>query len=74
MLRHRESANYPPLLTIRHFTFDADLGTLWGPRKTVPRVALEGVEIQVPPRGDRPRFGGGRKEPARARNPRRPEF
>lgn len=63
VLRRRESSNYPPLLTIRHFTFDADLGTLWGPRRTVPRVALEGVEIQVPPRGDRPRFGGGSKEP-----------
>ena len=66
VLRHRQSSNYPPLLTIRHFTFDADLGTLWGARKTVPRVSLEGVEIQVPPRGDRPRFGDGSKESPRA--------
>ena len=64
VLRHRESGNYPPLLTIRHFTFDADLGTIWGSRKTVPRVALDGVEIQVPPRGSRPRFGGGNKQAA----------
>ena len=41
VLRHRESGNYPPLLTIRHFTFDADLGTLGARARPCRGVALE---------------------------------
>ena len=44
----------PPLFKIRRLYFIVDLGVLAEPRKTVEFVALDGVEINIPPKGDRP--------------------
>ncbi|HTM48509.1 MAG TPA: hypothetical protein VL285_07510 [Bryobacteraceae bacterium] len=47
----------PPMLAVKHFSFDVDLGALLDTPKTVNRVTLDGMEIQVPPKGERPSFG-----------------
>jgi hypothetical protein len=44
----------PPLFKIKKLFFIMDLGVLTESRKTVEFVSLEGVEINIPPKGDRP--------------------
>jgi hypothetical protein len=56
-LRHHGRSEVPPMLAIKHFIFGVDLGALLDTPKTVNRVTLDGVEIQIPPKGERPRFG-----------------
>jgi hypothetical protein len=54
----RVNAVVPPLaldgslLTIRKFSCAVDLGILSGDIKTVPVVAVEGMEINIPPKGE----------------------
>jgi hypothetical protein len=56
-LRHHGRSDVPPMLAIKHFSFEADLGALLDTPKTVNRVTLDGLEIQIPPKGERPGFG-----------------
>jgi len=56
-LRHHGRSDVPPMLAIKHFSFEADLGALLDTPKTVNRVTLDGVEVQIPPKGERPHFG-----------------
>lgn len=49
-IRRRDAAAYPPLISIKRFTVDANVVGLW--RKHVARVTLEGLDIQVPPDDD----------------------
>jgi hypothetical protein len=56
-LRHHGRSDLPPMLAIKHFSFEADLGALLDTPKTVNRVTLDGLEIQIPPKVGRPRFG-----------------
>jgi AsmA-like C-terminal region len=44
----------PPIFTIRKFAFEIDPGKLFDTTRTVPLVTLDGVEISVPPRAERP--------------------
>ncbi|HXA50333.1 MAG TPA: hypothetical protein VNV86_08525 [Candidatus Acidoferrum sp.] len=46
-------AELPPLFTIRKFSCGVDLGALWGTPKHVPLVTVEGLEINIPPKGER---------------------
>jgi hypothetical protein len=56
-LRLRGSGSAPPLFTMRKFGFQVDLGILSQDRKTVDTVTIEGLEIYVPPKGERPDLG-----------------
>ncbi len=49
----------PPLFAIRKIFFTVDLGVLLEPKKSVDFVSLEGMEINVPPRGERQNLSGG---------------
>ena len=51
-LWHRDRHDRPPLFAIQKFVFDVDLGTLFDQTSTVYLVALEGMKINVPPKGD----------------------
>ena len=51
----------PPLFAIQKVFFTVDLGVLFEPKKSVNFVSLEGMEINVPPKGERQDFGGGGK-------------
>jgi hypothetical protein len=46
----------PPILKIRTFTLRVDLGTVFDAKKELPLVTLDGLELQVPPKEDRPRL------------------
>jgi hypothetical protein len=49
----------PPLFKIKKVFFTVDLGVLFEPKKSVNFVSLEGMEINLPPKGDRQDFGSG---------------
>jgi hypothetical protein len=49
----------PPLFSIRKVIFTVDLGVLLEPKKSVNFVSLEGMEINVPPKGERHNVSGG---------------
>jgi hypothetical protein len=49
----------PPLFSIRRVDFVVDLGTLAEGRQVVETVTIDGVEINIPPKGDRPAMPAG---------------
>lgn len=49
----------PPLFRIRKVSFTVDLGVLFEPKKSVNFVSLDGMEINVPPKGQREDWHGG---------------
>jgi len=55
-LRLRGRENQPPILSVQHFTFDVDLEKIYKTPKEVSLVRVEGMEIAVPPKGQRPNF------------------
>jgi hypothetical protein len=58
-MRFGGDAGRPPLFRIKKVFFTVDLGVLFEPKKSVNFVSLEGMEINLPPRGERHDFGGG---------------
>jgi hypothetical protein len=54
-MRFRGSGTDRPLFSIRKFRGDVDLGSLGDRPIRVTLIALDGVEINVPPKGDRPK-------------------
>lgn len=48
----------PPLFQIQKVRFTVDLGVLFQPKKSVNFVTLDGMEINVPPKGQRSGWGG----------------
>ena len=64
-LRHKDRQDVPPMLAMKRFAFNVDVGSLFEGTKKVPLITLEGLEINVPPAGQRPSWGaGGEKTPA----------
>ena len=57
-LRHKNRQDVPPMLKIQKFSCNVDLGTLFNTPKIVPLVTLDGLEINVPPKGERPDLNG----------------
>lgn len=49
----------PPLFSIRKVRFTIDLGVLFQPKKSVNFVSLDGMDINVPPKGERNSWSGG---------------
>jgi len=49
----------PPLFSVKKVFFTVDLGVLFEPKKSVNFVSLEGMEINVPPKGERAYWAGG---------------
>jgi hypothetical protein len=63
-LWHKGRRDVPPMFAMKQFSFEVDLGTLFDTRKIVPLVILDGMEVNVPPKGQRPALGAsdtGRK-------------
>lgn len=56
ILRHMGRRDLPPMFAIKHFRFAVDLGLMFEPTKKVRFVQLDGMEIYVPPKGERPNF------------------
>jgi hypothetical protein len=50
VVRRKELAGLPPMFAAKSFSFDLDIGSLiWRPVK-VPRIFVDGMEINVPPK------------------------
>lgn len=64
-LRHMGRRDIPPMFAIKHFQFAVDLGLLFRAAKRVPLVELDGLEIYVPPKGDRPDLKPAGSAPAK---------
>jgi hypothetical protein len=56
VLRHMGRRDVPPMFAMRRFNFEVDLGTLFEETKVVSLVTLDGMEITIPPKGERPQY------------------
>lgn len=61
VLRHKGRRDIPPMFSMKRFSFDVDLGRIFDPTKTVAMVNLDHMEIQIPPKGERPSLTKGEK-------------
>jgi hypothetical protein len=59
LLRHKGRRDLPPMFSMKKVSFDVDLGTLFDEMKVVRLVTIDGMEINVPPKGERPQLGAG---------------
>jgi hypothetical protein len=53
VLRRKDRPDDAPLLTMKRVSFRVDVGKLMDPRKVVELVEMDGVVLNVPPKGDR---------------------
>ncbi|HTC88377.1 MAG TPA: AsmA-like C-terminal region-containing protein [Bryobacteraceae bacterium] len=58
-MRFGGDSSRPPLFSIKKVLFTVDLGVLFEPKKSVTFVSVEGMEINIPPKGERQNLGGG---------------
>jgi hypothetical protein len=65
VMRHLGRRDIPPMFAMKRFNFEVDLGTLFDETKVVSLVTLDGMEITIPPKGERPQYqtGGRSKAP-----------
>ena len=54
LLRHKGRRDLPPMFSMKEFSVEVDLGTLFDERAIVRLVTIDGMEINVPPKGERP--------------------
>ena len=59
-MRYRNAPDLPQLFAIKKFSLDVDLGTLFADEKVVNSVRLDGMEIHVPPKGERKPLGSSK--------------
>jgi hypothetical protein len=62
VLRHEGRTDIPPMFVMKRFAFEIDLRILLDSPRRVPLVTIEGMEITIPPKGERPRFNAGRNK------------
>ena len=53
-LRYKGRRDLPPMFSMKQFRFDVELRTLLDRTKVLHLVTIDGMEINVPPKGDRP--------------------
>jgi hypothetical protein len=57
LLRHKGRHDIAPMFVMKRFSFDVDLGTVFDTPKRVRQVTIEGMEVNIPPKGERPDLG-----------------
>ncbi len=60
VMRMRDRPDAPPLFAIRKFITGIDVGALRDSVKHVPVIAITGLEINIPPKGERPELRAGK--------------
>jgi hypothetical protein len=65
-LRHRGRRDLPPMFAMKQFRFDVELRTLLDRTKVLHLVTVDGMEINVPPKGQRPDLGSGTGQDVRS--------
>jgi hypothetical protein len=58
-LRHKGRRDLPPMFAMKQFRFDVELRTLLDRTRVLHLVTVDGMEINVPPKGQRPDLAGG---------------
>lgn len=56
VMRYRGRKDIPPMFAMKSFHFEVDLGKVFDPVKNIDLVRLDGMEIHIPPKGERPDF------------------
>src|SRR5581483_8817958 len=69
-LKGRKDA--PPIFAMKKFRFDVDLGKLFDTPRIVRQVTLDGMQINVPPKGQRPESKRTAEESSGAENSAKP--
>ncbi len=59
LLRHKGRRDVPPMFSMKNVRFEVDLGGLFDEMKVVRLVTIDGMEINVPPKGERPQIDSG---------------
>jgi hypothetical protein len=67
VLRHRDHRELAPMFAMKEFSFDVDLGTLFDRPKIVPLVKIDGMVINIPPKGKRPELSEDKPDDAASR-------
>jgi len=65
VLRHKGRHDIAPMFRMKHMAFEVDLGLVFDSPKHVGLVLIDGMEINIPPKGQRPDLGddgGGQGE------------
>jgi hypothetical protein len=64
VLRHKGRHDIAPMFVMKRFSFDIDLGTVFDSAKRIQLVTVDGMEINIPPQGERPKLGdSGNRSP-----------
>ena len=58
-LRLKGRHDLPPMFAMKQFRFDVELRTLLDRTKVLHRVTIDGMEINIPPKDQRPDLGSG---------------
>jgi hypothetical protein len=66
VLRHKGRRDIPPLFLMKAFAFEVDLELLFGSPKRIPLVTVDGMEITLPPKEQRPDIQAREEEDAAA--------
>lgn len=59
LLRHKGRRDLPPMFSMKRVSFQVDLGALLDEIKVAHLVTIDGMEINVPPKGERPQLVSG---------------
>jgi hypothetical protein len=62
LLRHKGRRDIAPMFVMKRFRFDVDLSTVFDSPRRVQLVTIEGMEISIPPKGERPQMGKGKDD------------
>ena len=57
VLRHKGRRDVAPMFLMKRFSFEVDLGTVFDAQKRIHLVTIDGMEINIPPKGERPDLG-----------------
>ena len=60
-MRFGGDSSRPPMFAIKKLFFTVDLEVLIAPKKSVNFVSIDGMEINIPPKEERPHVSGGNK-------------
>jgi hypothetical protein len=66
VLRHKGRHDIPPMFVMKEFVFEVDLDILFEASKRVPMVHVKGMEVTIPPKGERPDFSTDKEEDTKA--------
>lgn len=62
LLRHKGRVDIAPMFLMKHLAFEVDLGMVFDSPKHVRLVVIDGMEINIPPKGERPEFANNDRD------------